>query len=75
MTPPAFTRACHRLVGRERGWIAAIADLLECDHHTITRYGDGRLVVPKRVQWALYGLEMCKKHDPAVWGKLIGGRA
>lgn len=70
MSEKQFRGACKRLVGAERGWRAQIGRLLDCDHFTITRYADGRLVVPKRMQWAIYGLEMCKKYDPETWGKL-----
>lgn len=70
MTPVQFRSSCKRLVGHERGWRAKIAAMLDCDHFTITRYADGRLVVPKRIHWALYGLDMCKKHEPERWEKM-----
>lgn len=70
MTPQQFRGACKRLVGDKRGWRAVIASLLGCDHFTITRYADGRLVVPKRIHWALYGLDACKKHEPKRWAEL-----
>lgn len=44
---------------------------LAVDHHTVTRMMDGRMEVTKRVEWAMYGLQMCKKHQPDVWRKLV----
>lgn len=71
LTDRQFRAACKRLVGVERGWRAIIGRLLDVNHFTITRYADGRLVVPKRIHWALYGLDMCKKHEPKMWERLV----
>ena len=44
---------------------------LNVDHHTVTRMMDGRMEVTKRVEWAMYGMQMCKKHAPDRWRKLL----
>lgn len=78
MTPATFTKIAKRLFPREEFSarqtpyaMLSRPQFLAVDHHTLTRYGDGRMDIPKKVEWALYGLQMCKAKDGLLWRKLV----
>lgn len=70
MTPSAFTSRCRKLFGVAR-WKPLAAAAFGQDWFTIDRYTKGRLSIPARNEWALYGMEMCKKHEAKVWAGLV----
>ena len=70
MTPSVFKAQAKRLLPGRSNWRAILARLLGVDHHTITRRASGKRPIDKETQWAMYGLEMCKRNEPQLWEEM-----